>query len=59
MDLRVRLIQEYNEGESISAMAEVYGQMPRCLPNRDQSEWCQCSHESAVSLALSAKNCWR
>ena len=25
MDLRVRLIQEYNEGESIQALAEIYG----------------------------------
>jgi putative transposase len=25
MDLRVQLIQEYDEGESISALAEVYG----------------------------------
>src|SRR5580704_16726394 len=25
MDLRVRLIQEYNEGESIQALAESYG----------------------------------
>ena len=25
MDLRVRLIQEYNEGESITALAEQYG----------------------------------
>jgi transposase len=25
MDLRVKLIQEYEDGESISALAEVYG----------------------------------
>ena len=25
MDLRVRLIQDYNEGESIQALAEIYG----------------------------------
>jgi putative transposase len=25
MDVRVQLLQEYNEGESIAALAEVYG----------------------------------
>ena len=25
MDLRVQLIEDYNEGESIAALAEVYG----------------------------------
>jgi transposase-like protein len=31
MDLRVQLIQEYDEGESISALAQVYG-VARALP---------------------------
>src|SRR5579862_5408568 len=44
MDLRVRLVQDYNEGESIQALAEIYG-----VARKTVYKWLQRYEETGVA----------